>query len=247
MNSAGKNDDHRGAVRPEIIGLGSFLTGLGAVIDLVREAQLRTDRVAATRFSAFSYFKRDESILSGIIADLLSSDGTHGQGTTFLKLLLEEIDRNRHGGVKHRPGEDYSKKLADGCVVETEHVIPNKRRIDIVVRVGERSQLWLIIENKPWAGEQDEQLAEYVEYAHQQDAEACVLYLSGDGTESETIGDKKAYYRLVSYRDYRGGPSVERWIRRCAERCEADRVRWFLRDMLRYIQDEFHVEEIDYE
>ena len=225
--------------------LGSFLTGLGAVTDGVRETQVRMDRATASRFSVFWYFKRNENIISGIFADLLRADGSHGQGTTFLKLFLSQLDLERRDGALHRSGEKYMRKAADGCVVETEHVIPGKRRIDILVRVGRRGQQWLAIENKPWAGEQKDQLAEYAEYVHEQDDRACVVYLSGDGTGSETIGDKKPYYHCLPYRDPGSGPSVERWIRQCWERCEADRVRWFLMDMQRYIQDAFRVEEAD--
>ena len=223
--------------------MGSFLTGLGTVVDGVQETQVRMDRATASRFSVFWYFKRNENILSGIFADLLRGNGSHGQGTTFLQLFLEQLAPQ--DGALHRSGEKYLKKVAGGCVVETEHVIPGKRRIDILVRVGRRSQQWLAIENKPWAGEQKDQLAEYAEYVHEQDDRACVVYLSGDGTGSETIGDKKPYYLCMPYRDPGSGPSVEHWIRKCGERCEADRVRWFLMDMERYIRDVFRVEEAD--
>jgi len=76
--------------RPEDLeaGLGSFLTALGAVIEGVRETRTLMDRVAATGFSVFWYFKRNENILSGIFADLLRADGSHGQGATFLELFF---------------------------------------------------------------------------------------------------------------------------------------------------------------
>lgn len=91
------------------------------------------DRVA-TRFSVFWYFKRNENIISGILADLLRTDGSHGQGSAFLELFLKEIDRDR-GDARYRKAKDH--KVADGCTVQTEHVIGGKRRIDIVVRLGE--------------------------------------------------------------------------------------------------------------
>ena len=228
-------------------GLGSFLTGLGAVIEGVRETQTRMDRVAATRFSVFWYFKRNENIISGIFADLLRADGIHGQGTTFLRLFLEELDRSRDDDARYRPTAEYC--LASGSTVVTEHVIRGQRRVDIVVRMGERREQWLAIENKPWAGEQDDQLADYAAHVHKHDPDACVAYLSGDGSDSETMPeDKRAYYRTIPYRqDGRAvdRPSVERWIRRCVERCEADRVRWFLMDMHRYIQEVFRIEEAE--
>ena len=227
-------------------GLGSFLTGLGAVIQGVAETQVRMDRVAATRFSVFRYFKRNENIISGIFADLLRADGSHGQGTIFLRLFLEEMVGQPSREARYRRAEEYN--VAKGSVVETEHVIGAKRRIDIVVRFGERGEQWLAIENKPWAGEQPEQLAAYAGYVHDcnRDPHACLIYLSGDGSESQTIPeDKRAYYRTVPYRQTGAGPSVEGWIRRCVERCEADRVRWFLMDMMRFIQGAFRIKETE--
>ncbi len=224
-------------------GLGSFLTGLGAVIEGVKETQVRMDRVAATRFSVFRYFKRNENIISGIFADLLRADGSHGQGATFLELFLDQLDGDAGEGAHHRLARDY--RVSDGYVVETEHVIPGLRRIDIVVRWGERGdEQWLVIENKPWADEQEDQLADYADYVHGRDRDARIVYLSGDGSESETIAEeKRAHYLTMPYRHSGRGPSVEAWIRRCVERCEADQVRWFLRDMLSYIQDAFRAEE----
>lgn len=226
-------------------GLGSFLTGLGAVIEGVRETQVRMDRVAATRFSVFWYFKRNENIISGIFADLLRTDGSHGQGNTFLGLFLEELDRGRDDDARYRQAAEY--ELASGSFVETEHVIGGKRRIDIVVRLGERREQWLVVENKPWAGEQENQLTDYAAYVHERDPDACVAYISGDGSNSGTIPEeRRAHYRTVSYRQdgkAADGPSIEGWIRRCVERCEADRVRWFLMDMHRYIREVFQNEE----
>ncbi|MYE52222.1 MAG: hypothetical protein F4X81_12230 [Gammaproteobacteria bacterium] len=228
-------------------GLGSFLTGLGAVIEGVRETHVRMDRVAATQFSVFRYFKRNENIISGIFADLLRTDGSHGQGDTFLRLFLEELDRGRDDDARYRQAAEY--ELARGSFVDTEHVIGGKRRIDIVVRLGEGRKQWLVVENKPWAGEQENQLADYAAYVHERerDPRACVVYVSGDGSHSDTIPEeKRAHYRTVSYRQggkAADGPSIERWIRRCVERCEADRVRWFLMDMHRYIREVFQNEE----
>ena len=62
---------------------------------------------AATRFSVFWYFKRNENIISGIFADLLRGDGSHGQGTTFFDLFLEEIDRDREDGARYRRAAEY--------------------------------------------------------------------------------------------------------------------------------------------
>ena len=220
---------------------GRSSAALGAVTRASRQTQLRLDRVTATRFSVFWYFKINENIISWIFADLVRPDGTHGQGPTFLRLFLEAMDRGRGGDAGYWRAEDYA--ALGRCVVETEHEIGGMRRIDIVLRFGEPGARWIGIENKPWAVEQEKQLADYAAYLHERDSRACVLYLSGDGSGSETIPEEmRTYYRVMSYRQTDGGPSVERWIRRCMKHCEAEKVRWFLKDMLGYIDDEFRME-----
>ena len=89
-----------------------------------------------------------------------------------------------------------------------------------------------------------------------------ILYLSGDGSDPDldvcskrnrklkpkakerirSLNEGGAYWRnwlTVPYRQRFLTPSVEGWLRRCYIECEADRVRGFLRDVLRYIQDKF--------
>ena len=134
--------------------LGSFLTGLGAVIEGVRETQARMDRVAATRFSVFWYFKRNENIISGIFADLLRADGSHGQGSTFLRLLkawrmIESQIRKRRrrprvrghalvGNVRTRVEREYG--LPEGSV---KLVYPgNTRAVRADVKISKVRQRW---------------------------------------------------------------------------------------------------------
>ena len=223
-------------------GLGSFLTALGAVMEGVDAAQQRLDRIAATRFSPFRYFKENDNIISGIFADLLRPNGSHGQGRTFLDLFLQEMDRDRAEGACYRKGSDYVS--ATRCVVETEHVIDQNRRIDLVLRFGEVGDRWIGIENKPWAREQEDQLKDYAAYVQARDEDAAILYLSGDGSPAKTMPpDDRARYGVVPYRESAKGPSVEHWVRSCMQRCEAEKVRWFLSDMLTYIRETFRVRE----
>lgn len=215
--------------------VGSFLTGIGAVLDGIKAMQLRLDRVAAPAFSVFWYFKENENIVSSIFADLLRPNGSHGQGAEFLRLFLAEVDRDRPKNAKYRASREYG--VLDQCIVETEHTIPGKRRIDIVVRLNDS---WIGIENKPWANEQPNQLKDYFTYLRQRDSKTCVLYLSGDGRDARTMSARaQPHYRTIAYREIGRGPSVEHWISECMARCEAEKVRWFLRDMLEYIRTMF--------
>ena len=215
--------------------LGAFFAGLAPAMAVGREARIRLNQVAATGFSAFFYFQKkvDENLISDIFADLLSPHGSHGQGATFLWLFLKEIDR---GGKKDGIRTSGSYRSVESCSVYREY-----SGIDIVLKLGNS---WIGVENKPWAGEQPEQLQRYLEILQENDEGACVLYLSGDGEESETVPkDKLHHYSMIPY-GYadNGRPSVAHWLAECAARCEADRVRWFLKDMREYIHRTFNAE-----
>lgn len=103
--------------------------------------------------------------------------------------------------------------------------------------------MWIGIENKPWAGEQSEQIQHYLESLQQRDAEACVLYLSGSGDDSLTIKDHD-HYLTIPY-GHTKGPSVAHWVEECHKACDADKVRWFLKDLWEYIERMFYSEPLE--
>ena len=215
-------------------GLRTFFAGLAPAISVAVEAQRRLDRVAATKFSVFHYFKESENLVSGIFADLLRPNGSHGQGTAFLRLFLEEIDRGGKAAIRGRG--DYGS--LERCAVYTEYPTDAGRRVDIVLKLDGK---WVGIENKPWAGEQEDQLQHYLEFLQGKDERACVLYLGGDGEPAGTIKDKD-HYLTIPYGRTKGGPSVAHWVAECHRRCDAENVRWFLKDLLKYIVQTFYAE-----
>ena len=217
--------------------LGAFFAGLTPAMAVGKEAQIRLNQVAATGFSVFFYFseKVDENLISDIFADLLSPGGSHGQGATFLRLFLKEIDR---GGKKDGIRASGNYESLESCSVYREY-----RGIDIVLKLGAS---WIGVENKPWADEQPEQLQRYLEFLQENDDGACVLYLSGSGEDSETIPEDKLGHYLTMPYGYAGNsrPSVANWLAECGARCEADRVRWFLKDLREYIHRTFNAESL---
>ena len=54
-----------------------------------RTVERELDRHLARRFKVFRYLRDDELGLSRIIADLLDPAAEHGQGTSFLEVMLE--------------------------------------------------------------------------------------------------------------------------------------------------------------
>ena len=228
--------------------LRGFFSGLAPAIDVAQAAQEKIDRRLATRFSVFDDFfhfiHKKENTLSQIFRSLLDPQGRHGQGSRFLDALLDEISDSVPDSEPPRTG------LA-ACRVRTEYGITKTTRagrgsIDLVVDWPEDGY-WLGIENKPWAGEQDDQVENYVEallHETQQDMKRVLfLYFSGSGEVSTTLPDdeaKAARCITMPYRSELGQCSVLGWLRRCRIRCEADRIRWFLMEIEDYIQRSFH-------
>ncbi len=222
--------------------LRAFFTGLGPAIRIARRAQAELDRRAATRFSLFDFFHEREEDLSRIFRGLLDPGGTHGQGDTFLRLFLDEVREVLDGELR---GCFPAGNLRDSQV-RLEHPTNMGRSIDIVVRL--RGNTWIGIENKPWAREQPDQVRDYLKYLRTKagpdtDSDAWLVYLSGDGKRPRTLpkkSDKRMRCPTLPYRSAeRGSPSLENWVEKCRTGCEAERVRWFLTDLLEYIRKWF--------
>ena len=219
--------------------LASFFSGLGPAIDIAKRAQEDLDRIAATKFSVFNYFHERETDLSRIFADLLDPSGSHGQGACFLSLFLKET----------LPEYSPPRTFSNARMTHLEYLTHERRKIDIVLEISGGD--WIGIENKPWAEEQENQVAAYIEYLQGKAAEksgtAWILYLSGNGCHPNTLPPDPALRRccrMVPYRN-NSGRSLENWIEKSWKECEAERVRWFLKDMLEYIQLHFKVKEED--
>lgn len=222
--------------------LKAFFSGLGAAVDIARRTQAELDRRAATRFSVFAYFHERETDLSRIFGGLLNPVGAHGQGGLFLGLFLEEIRKAVDEDVR----DLFPSGQVQECTVHLEHHTDEGRSIDIVLEMP--GDVWIGIENKPWAREQHNQITDYLRYLRSkagpdQETDAWVVYLSGDGETPKTLPDEPEEKRrcaTVPYRSMdRTAPCVESWLRKCRSECEAERVRWFLTDLLEYVKREF--------
>ena len=144
---------------------------------------------------------------SKILAEFLSPYGTHGLGDEFLSLF------------RAQQGIDFV--VTPSCEVTTE-LSMDKGRMDIVIRDKE----WVVvIENKVYAGEQEDQLTRYWAWAKAKWGEKTsrILYLTLDGKESETANDVP--YKCVSYSE-----DLLKWISACV-RIASERP--FVRETLR--------------
>ena len=157
-------------------------------------ALLRAKYWRPAGFNLFSVLRSssDEVRLhSRFLAFLLDGEATHNQGTALLKLLLERL------GVHNFDLENTT--------VEVEY-----QNIDILVR--NQSKQAVIIENKIYAGDQDEQLWSY----HQRMKadgyhDIWITYLTLDGSEpSEQSRKSLTEVTLLSYES-----EIIAWLKDC--------------------------------
>ena len=148
----------------------AFLQRMRVVSQYQQVVQAELDRQLAVRFNVFEeFFYPDEQTLSRLFAWLLNPAATHGQGDTFLHLFLQLCCAE-------------AKLDLQGVRVQTEvcttHIKNANRRIDIVITGKD----WVVgIENKPWAGEQAEQLVDYQNHlGNLKKKRAVLVFLAGD-------------------------------------------------------------------
>lgn len=143
------------------------ITKLQAFLDSVRlvkatektvKAQYRSQ--VAEGFSPCNLFSPNEVVVSRVLAFLLNPQESHAQGRLFLDAFMT-VAGSKHlirdqGKMAHTNIPIFSEKVG----VTTEHSL-DQGRPDIVLT--EESSI-LVIENKPWALDQEKQLQRYGEW-----------------------------------------------------------------------------------
>ena len=218
--------------------LQDFFDMLGLRLKLAREERREKNVFLALDFNVFSYIQPDEPRLSDLIAELLSPDGKHGQGDTFLQLFIQQL-----GIDVNRPPRASPKVRREEPVTYP----PNSYGfIDIVLEFGAYG---IGIENKPWAVEQKDQMARYHNHLeHAYPNGFCLVFLS-DGRNPETLTTElqktlkeAGLFRILSY-----SSGIRKWLRECDKECKADKIRWLIRDFEAFLGTEFEEDELEVE
>ncbi len=221
-----------------------FFAELAPRLVTARALECELDRNLARRFNVLDYLRDDELGLSRIIADLFNPKANHGQGALFLRTFLASLDRSKEG--HHWPNLDETP-----ITVEVERVITADRRIDVSVQIGGGDAAHcLAIENKPYAGDQENQVKDYLKFLKEKYVDRFLLiYLSptgegpSEGSIRKTELDENWKGRFAIMPCHRGEEehadgfeafrmpySLADWLGECRKSCEVDRLRWFLRD-----------------
>ena len=137
---------------------------------------------------------------SPILVELLSPVGRHGQGNLYLRLFLEQFGIN---------SDEFDAKSA---VVVSEYYIGTKTeevggRIDIVIKDGIGRKIF--IENKIYAGDQENQLIRYRSF----DRKARLFYLTLLGSPPSNLKPEEVdshRCECISYKDH-----IRKWLTDC--------------------------------
>jgi len=187
------------------------LGALKALSEQIRELQVRSEERLKAQHGRFNIFTtlleaHDEVRLhTRFIHELLNPQGTHDCENLFLKLFFETLQEckplQHDDSVTPETWDDY---CAQNYQVGKE-VRKEQGQLDLLL---ESASHLLVIENKIWAGEQENQVCRYVEYLESKAGTGHVLYLTLDGKAAESHQGKP--YLRISYRDH-----ILDWLERC--------------------------------
>jgi hypothetical protein len=218
-----------------------FFDGLAYRLEVFQSAKKQINRYIASDFNVFSYIWADEQRLSDILRDLLNPDGPHGQGDTFLRKFLHLIGCE----TAYHPGDTVTVSRE----VPTHRIQRTQRGLDLLIDIRRHGQSveGIAIENKPWALDQEAQIADYLHHLARSYANGHyrIVYLTKNGTppsphstenaEELQQQDKlllMAYASVPTMRVY----NLLEWLDTCHHACQSEKVRWFVRDLIQYIQ-----------
>ena len=163
-------------------------------------------KINGENFNIFSILQLESDEVkthSNFIFNLLNPKGSHDRGDIFLKLFLQKIltpeEYKTMGSVKEVKREDPTNK---------------KRRIDFTI---ETEKLFIAIEMKIHASDQDRQLADYYQYINKKKEKTKLFYLTLEGDEASEKSSKNLkvdedYYR-ISFQYH-----IYTWMEECIEK-----------------------------
>lgn len=215
---------------------------------VAKEIKRQTDKFLASDFNLVEIINPTEEKISDIIAMLLRPDGEHGQGNIFLRKFLEILSKE----LPEKPDGISDIEYLLNCRIIVDREVEAKGRLDIRIYFKKEGENFFTIgiENKPWAGDQPEQLKRYSDYLEKDSdhlkEKYVLLFISGDGRmPSEFSISEKDRKKLEesgnllcsSYHKF-----LILWLKECLKECEAEKVRWFLRDFITWIRKNFREE-----
>jgi hypothetical protein len=214
----------------------NFFDGLRIRVEAAQHVEMELDRYLASRFNLAEILCWSENQVSFLLARLLNPAGGHGQGRLFLRLFLDAIRKacgENEALANILPNLDSVREET----VTVEERTREGRYIDIVVRLDD----FLIgIENKLGAQDQHNQLADYNAYLEltAPKRQYLLLFLSAFRPPSEISISRELQKALEETGRFMWLPYnsfLRDWAVEAGRHCEAEKVRWLLRDFAEWV------------
>lgn len=174
----------------------------------LRRTQQRLALLSGENFNVFRILgleSREVRMHSAFLGELLNPAGSHGLRDAFLKLFTETIGLEDFKTATARMVVEYDM----GRITED---YAQGGRVDIYLESEGRH---IFIENKIYAGDQQNQLGRY--RAHRADARLLYLTLDGSGPTEWGAGELRSdQYQCLSY-----GADVMDWLDKCRQAAAA--------------------------
>jgi hypothetical protein len=183
---------------------------LNKSVSIIKEYEEEMDKDGC-RFNIFSILNvasNEVRLHSTFIAELLDSNGTHTFGKAFMKSFLNSLNIKAENILDL---ENYRVEV-EVYIGKIDEDYTEGGRIDIHI-CDNKTNKKILIENKIFAGDQENQLLRYYNY----DPDALLLYLTLDGqkpSDHSTKGKlkKNKEYYCISYKT-----NINLWLQKCIE------------------------------
>ena len=172
-----------------------------------RNTEIELQRTQGVFFNLFQVLgiETKETRHSAFLAELLNPRGSHGQQDRFLRLFIQQLPCLRE--IQWNTQNAYAR---------IEEVIPdnnNYGRMDIVIHCGDDA---IIIENKIYAGDQEEQLYRYNEYGKSHiKGKTILIYLTLEGGEASKSSTNEQLVANVNYFPISYSCEIDAWLTQC--------------------------------
>lgn len=204
-----------------IAAVAAGLSELEAEMPTLAAHQAGANLYGSPQLNPFGLMVPNELAMSRVIADLLDPRGTHGQGVLFLNALCRLV------GVRPMTARDHVK-------VTREALTLHGRRIDILV---ETTTMVLGIENKLEAGQQPNQLADYLNEIRLRagSRDVALVFLS----DQEAKSARGEIVQLPLAGGKKSSESLANLLASTVPDIRSDRARRFVEDLINYLEMEF--------
>ena len=175
----------------------------------------------APDFFIMDYLNNYETGLSSIFAELLNPKGSHAQGTLFIESFISTA------GL-----DDYWKKGIENVEVKSE-VLTEYGRPDIVIDYKDGRAI--IIENKPWASDQKDQLQRYTDYGKAQYKNWVLIYISNNEPTSIEDEKREPLEKDHKFKQIKYNEEIISWLEQTSSKVKPLHLRVFLEELCRWI------------